>query len=45
MVGPTWIAVAQHVPFVVGAARLVSLLAFTDLHQTAACAVRVHAGV
>ena len=33
MVGPTWIVVAQHVPFGVGAARLVSLLAFTDLHQ------------
>ena len=32
-VGPTWIVVAQHVPFLVGVARLVSLLAFTDLHQ------------
>ena len=33
MLGPTWIVVAQHVPFLVGAARLVSRLAFTDLRH------------
>jgi hypothetical protein len=43
LLGPTWTVVAQHVPFVVGAASLVSWLAFTDLRRHAGSGVRVRA--
>ncbi len=45
MVGPTLIVVAQHVPFLVGAARLVSRLAFTDLRQHVGSGVCAFASV